>query len=103
MDRDPRSGTDLKRLRASLIARMSSTVRSSFKVTLFQASITEMMSQLLIQMVSLLQPKLRAQAKLRLAPRPNGGPTETVKDQRNGMVLRKLPASAIAKMSSTAK
>ena len=94
MDRDPRNGTDLKRLPDSAIARMSSTVRSSFRVPLFQAIIKLTPSQLLIQMVSPLQCKSEARATLRLDLVPSGGPTETAKVPRNGTVSKRLLVSA---------
>ena len=101
MVRDLRSGTVSRRLHASRIAKKSSTVRSSFKATLFQATAMVMASQRLIQMDSLLPLKSRAPMEPRLDRMPNGGPTETVKALRNGTVLKKPPASATARTSST--
>jgi len=101
MDRALRSGTALKRLHDSAIARMNSTVKSNFRVTLFQVIILLIPSQRGIQMVSPLPCRSRASAMLRLAPSPSGGATETAKAPRNGTVLKRLPDSAIARKIST--
>jgi hypothetical protein len=88
-----RSGMVLRRLLASLIAKMPSIRRSTSKVTSFQTKMKTMRSQIPTPMDSPLQLKLAH----------HGGPMVMVRAQRNGTLLKRLPASPTAKKSSTSK
>ena len=103
MDRDLKSGMALKRPPASAIARMSSTIKSSFRAILSQVSTVQMVSQLPTRMDLLQHLKSEPPATLKPAPKPDGGPMVTAKAQKNGTALKRLPASPTLKTSSTAK
>ena len=111
MDKDRKNGMVLKRPHASAIARMSSTIKSSFRVTLSQVSTVEMVNQLRTPMGSPLHlksvpqamPKLVLPAMPKPVPKLDGGPMVMVKAQRNGTVSKKQPASPTIRTSSTPK
>lgn len=101
MDRDPRSGTVLKKPLDLPTAKMVSTRKSTFKVTLSQLLMMLILNQLHTQMDSLLHLKSVLPVKPNLTLDQSGGLTEMARALKNGTLLKRLPVSAQPKKSST--